>query len=95
MVCVFGNSPHTRFLAHTCLQQTSPTEAPLQPLRDHSIALNMNTQLLGRKPPPDTLRASNGSDLWIKRSNFNNSVFNAVFFRQRTVARFEAKPRAS
>jgi len=55
----------------------------------------VNTQLLGRKLPPDTPSASNGSALWIKRSNFNLSVFNAVFFRRGTVARFEAKPRAS
>jgi len=92
MACAFGNFPHTRFLAHTCLQQASPAEATLHPLSDYRIALNVNAQLLGRKPPPDTPSASNGSALWMKRSNFNISVFNAVFFRRRTVARFEAKP---
>ena len=29
MVCVFGNFPQTRFLAHTGLQQISPAEATL------------------------------------------------------------------
>jgi hypothetical protein len=29
MVCVLGNFPHTRFLLHTCLQQTPPAEATL------------------------------------------------------------------
>src|ERR1700730_4464587 len=29
MVCVLGNFPHTRFLVHTCLQQTPPAEATL------------------------------------------------------------------
>jgi hypothetical protein len=82
VACIFGS------LTHTCLQQTSPAEATLQPMSDHSIALNVNTQLLGRKPPPGTPSASNGSALWIKRSNFNLSVFYAVFFCRRTLARF-------
>jgi hypothetical protein len=58
MVRVFDNFPHTWLLAHTCLQQTSPPETTLQPLSDHSIALNVNAQLLGRKPPPDTASPS-------------------------------------
>ena len=95
MVCVLGNFPHARLLVNTCLQQTPPAEAALEPVSDHSIALNVNTQLLGRKPPPDTPSASNGSALWIKCSNFNISIFNAVFFRRRAIARFEEKPHAS
>jgi len=95
MVCVLGNVPHTRFLVYTCLQQAPPAEATLQPLSDHSIALNVNTQLLGRKPPPDTPSASNGSAPWIKCSNFNISILNTVFSRRRTITRFEEKPHAS
>ena len=95
MVCVLGNFPHTRFLVHTCLQHTPPAEATLQPLSNHSIALNVNTQLLGRKPPPATPSASNRSALWVKGSNFNISIFNAVFFRRRAIAGFEEKPHAS
>jgi hypothetical protein len=90
-----GNFPHTRFLVHTCLQQTPPAEAMLEPLSDQSIVLNVNTQLFGRKPPPDTPSASNGSVLWSKGSNFDISILNAVFFRRRAIARFEEKPRAS
>jgi len=95
VACIFGSFPYSRFLTHTCLQQTSPSEATLQPLSDHSIALNVNTQLFGRKLPPDTPGPSNGSAVRIKRSHFNLSVFYPVFFCRRILARFEAKPHAS
>jgi hypothetical protein len=67
-------------------------------LSDHGIALNVNTQLLGRKARPDASGASIGSIrsiLWIEHSNFNISVVNAVFLRWGTVDRFEAKPHVS
>jgi hypothetical protein len=48
--------------------------------------------LLGRKARPDAPAAPIRSIVWLKRSNINISVFNPVFFRRRTVNRFEAKP---
>ena len=93
MIYVLGNFPHPRFLTYTCPPQTSPAGDALATERP-SIALNVNTQLLGvRRHHP--LPVGRCDPPRIKRSNFNISIFNAVFFRRGTVARFEAKPHAS
>src|SRR6266436_7793147 len=86
---LFPTLPHIGFLAHTCLKQASPPETALQPLSDHAIAFYVDAQLLGRKPPPHVLIRST---LRTKSANLNISVLNAVFFRRRTIGRFEAKP---
>jgi hypothetical protein len=63
-------------------------------LSHNGIALNVHTQLLGRKARPDAPAAPIRSIVWLKRSNINISVLNPVFFRRKTVNRFEAKPHA-
>ena len=81
-------------MGDTCLQQPSPAEATFQPLGEHGVALDVDTQLLWCEPSPDIPRASNGYAIRINDSDFDTSVFDAVLLRRRTVARFETKPHA-
>jgi hypothetical protein len=80
MVRVFDNFPHTWLLAHTCLQQTSPPETTLQPLSDHSIALNVNAQLSGVSRHQTLPVRRSESAPWIKGANLNVSVLHAELF---------------
>ena len=75
---VFLGSCFWRFLTDARLQQSPPPEAAFQPLRNHRVALDVRSQVLGSELPPANLMKTAKAER-AQGSDFNFSVVNPVF----------------
>ena len=71
-------------------KQASPANPVPQPLRYHSVVLNMSGQLPRSKRLPVVIRSATFHSA-LHSADFDVSVLNSVFFDPRTICGFEAK----
>jgi hypothetical protein len=75
---VFFDSCIWRLLTDARLQQSPPSEAAFQPLRNHGVALHVRSQVLGSELPPANLMKTAKAER-AQCSDLNFSIVNAVF----------------